>query len=138
MVNKLMIHFGELYTKGKNRRDFIRRLRDNIGETLRAFKVQIETKHDHIYISKFKDSDLSIIVKRLQNTSGIHAISEVNVFNRDLELVKKYAKELILSEGYQTFKIITKRKDKTYPLLSDAVNREVATYVIILVQVKNK
>lgn len=136
MVNKLMIHFGELYTKGKNRRDFIRRLRDNIAETLRTFKVQIETKHDHIYISKFKDSDLSIIVKRLQNTSGIHAISEVNVFIRDLELVKKYAKELILSERYQTFKVITKRKDKTYPLLSDVVNREVATYILKHTQIK--
>ena len=130
MVNKLMIHFGELYTKGKNRRDFIRRLRDNISETLRPYKVQIETKHDHIYISKFNVTDLPSIIKRLQNTSGIHAISEVNVFPRDLELVKVYAKELGTAEGYTTFKVITKRKDKTYPLLSDAVNRDVATYLL--------
>ena len=108
MVDKLMIHFGELYTKGKNRRDFIRRLRDNIAETLRPYKIQLETKHDHIYVCNFTAVDLPFIIKRLQNTSGIHAISEVNVFPRDLELVKIYAKELATNEGYTTFKVIEK------------------------------
>lgn len=125
-----MIHFGELYTKGKNRREFIRRLRDNIALTLKPFRVQLETKHDHIYISKFVENDLPNIIKRLQNTSGIHAISEVNVFPRDLDLVKDYALTLINSERYTTFKVITKRKDKTYPMLSDKVNREVASHIL--------
>lgn len=130
MVNKLMIHFGELYTKGKNRRDFIRRLRENIGLSLKEFKVQIETKHDHIYISKVRPEDLDVIIKRLQNTSGIHAISEVNVFPRDLNLVKEYAREVVLSEKYPTFKVITKRKDKTFDLTSDQINRDIATYLL--------
>ncbi|TAH56297.1 MAG: tRNA 4-thiouridine(8) synthase ThiI, partial [Bacillota bacterium] len=49
MSKMLMIHFGELYTKGKNRRDFIRQLTNNIKEVVANFKVQIETRHDHIY-----------------------------------------------------------------------------------------
>ncbi len=130
MNKKLMIHFGELYTKGKNRRTFIRQLRDNIGHTLKPFRVQIETKHDHIYISNFTDENLQNIVKRLQNTSGIHAISEVVAFPVDLEVVKDYFLKLVLSEDYKTFKVVTKRKDKFFALRSDEVNRAIASHIL--------
>lgn len=130
MNKKLMIHFGELYTKGKNRRDFINRLRDNIGHALKKYRLQIETKHDHIYLSNFSEDSLGEITSILQNISGIHAISEVISFDRDLELVKDYALALIKTEEYKTFKVVTKRKDKNYPLISDQINREIATHIL--------
>ena len=130
MHKKLMIHFGELYTKGKNRRDFINRLRDNITHALKKHHLQIETKHDHIYLSNFNDENLHEITSVLQNISGIHAISEVVLFPLDLELVKEYTLDLIIREKYKTFKVVTKRKDKNYPLLSDQINREVATHIL--------
>lgn len=125
-----MIHFGELYTKGKNRRDFIVRLRDNIKHALKGYKLQIETKHDHIYLSDFKPQDLKAIIHKLQNISGIHAISEVEVFARDLDLVKSYAKRVVEEERYTTFKVITKRKDKLFPMISDAINRDIAMFIL--------
>lgn len=130
MNKKLMIHFGELYTKGKNRRDFINKLRDNITHTLKKYKLQIETKHDHIYLSKFSEDNLKDITSALQNISGIHAISEVIFFPRDLALVKEFALSLIKEEEYKTFKVVTKRKDKNYPLLSDQINRDIASYIL--------
>ncbi len=130
MVSKLMIHFGELYTKGKNRRDFIRKLRDNLAFSLKPYSIILETKHDHIYISKIKEVDYENIIKLLQNTSGIHAISVISVFPVDLKVVKEYALDLALHEGIKTFKVITKRKDKNYPLISDAINRDVAAHIL--------
>lgn len=131
MVNKLMIHYGELYTKGGNRKDFIRVLRDNIVHRLRPFKLQINTRHDHIYISNFTEANLNEIVRILQNISGIHAISEVIIFDRDLEIVKDYVLSVILENKIATFKVITKRKDKLFPMLSDAINRDVAKHILI-------
>ncbi len=130
MLSKLMIHFGELYTKGKNRKDFIRRLRDNLALSLKPYSVILETKHDHIYISKIKENDYENIIKLLQNTSGIHAISVISVFPVDLEVVKDYVLDLALRSGIKTFKVVTKRKDKNFPLISDAINREVASHIL--------
>lgn len=125
-----MIHFGELYTKGKNRRSFINRLRDNISHALKPYHAQIETKHDHIYISGFDESNLANVAQTLENISGIHAISEVVILKRDLQLVKLLAKELIINGKYQTFKVITKRKDKNFELTSDAINRDIASFIL--------
>ena len=130
MSNKLMIHFGELYLKKNNRKDFISRLRKNISHALATYKVQIETKHDHLYISQFDESHLPAIIERLQNISGIHAISEIVTLPRDLEAVKALALTLLKNTNYQTFKVVTKRKDKMFPLLSDAVNRELAGHIL--------
>ncbi len=132
----LMIHFGELYTKGKNRRDFIRQLTNNIKEVVANFKVQIETRHDHIYIKNIKEKDVAEITKRLQNVSGIHAISEVIEFPLDLEKVKQFALELILELKPKTFKVITKRKDKLFPLTSDEINRSVASHILKNAEIK--
>lgn len=125
-----MIHFGELYTKGKNRRDFINKLRDNINHALKKYKLQIETKHDHIYLSKFNDTNLHEITDALQNISGIHAISEVIFMPRDLNLVKEYALTLVQEEKYISFKVVTKRKDKNFPMLSDQINRDIASHIL--------
>lgn len=125
-----MIHFGELYTKGKIRRDFINKLRDNINHALKKYKLQIETKHDHIYLSKFNDTNLHEITDALQNISGIHAISEVIFMPRDLNLVKEYALTLVQEEKYISFKVVTKRKDKNFPMLSDQINRDIASHIL--------
>ncbi len=130
MNKKLMIHFGELYTKGKNRRDFINKLRDNINHSLKKYRLQIETKHDHIYLSKFTESNIKDIINILQNISGINAISEVIFLSRNLDEVKDYALSLIKEEQYETFKVITKRKDKNYELRSDQINREIASHIL--------
>lgn len=136
MAKMIMIHFGELYTKGKNRRDFIRQLQNNINEVVGSFKVNIETKHDHIYLKNIKDNDMVEIVKRLQNVSGIHAISEVLAFPLDLEQVKNYLLELVLELRPKTFKVITKRKDKLFPMRSDEINRYVASHILKNAEIK--
>jgi len=136
-VSKMvMIHFGELYTKGKNRRDFIRQLTQNIKEVSAPFKVHIETRHDHIYIKNIQENNLQEIIKRLQNVSGIHAISEVVEFPLDLEKVKQFVLSLVLELKPKTFKVITKRKDKLFPLRSDEVNRSIASHILKNVEIK--
>ncbi|MFY9194593.1 MAG: tRNA uracil 4-sulfurtransferase ThiI [Methanoculleus sp.] len=131
-----MIHFGELYTKGKNRRDFIRQLTQNIKEVSAPFKVHIETRHDHIYIKNIQENNLQEIIKRLQNVSGIHAISEVVEFPLDLEKVKQFVLSLVLELKPKTFKVITKRKDKLFPLRSDEVNRSIASHILKNAEIK--
>ena len=72
-----MIRFGELNTKGKNKRDFISRLYLNIKNALRDYDVFLETRFDHIYISLNKEEFYDEIVDTLKNISGIYSFSPV-------------------------------------------------------------
>jgi thiamine biosynthesis protein ThiI len=129
MDRKLMIHFGELMTKGKNRKNFVKQLEDNIKHALKSFNVTYDVSHDHIYIS-FLDKEKDAIISRLQDVSGIHAISEILVIDNKLETLQQVALEIAKDEKKKTFKIETRRLYKQYPLVSDAINRQIARVIL--------
>lgn len=130
IYNYLMIRFGELSTKGKNKKDFIRQLSRNISSVLKDFpNTQIETKYDHIYV-KLNDEKYEDILKTLQEVSGIHSISLVLRTDDDIENIKAKSLEIISSNEGKTFKVYAKRANKTYPIISDNIIREVAGHIL--------
>ena len=51
VYDHILIRYGELSTKGKNRKDFIRRLHTNVKHALNMFEaIEIEKTHDRMYI----------------------------------------------------------------------------------------
>lgn len=130
MASKLMLHYGELFIKGKNRRDFIKQLELNLRHTLKHFKVHLVVKHDHMYLENFSEADKDAIISVLQNVSGLKLISEISALPRDLTAVSEAALTMLLANKGTTFKVVTKRKDKTFSVTSDAINRQIATYIL--------
>lgn len=114
----LMIHYGELGTKGDNKRLFISQLVRNIRQSLKEFPtVEVTSDHDHAYVHLFEEDPQKIIV-RLQDVSGIQKISLVYKSERDLDSLKKNALSLLQEEKGETFKFDVKRGDKKYELSS--------------------
>ena len=76
-ANIIMVRYGELSTKGKNKGDFIRLLGTNIRHALKKFKnLRFEVKHDHTYIHLNGETYRSV-ANRLKDVSGIHSFSPV-------------------------------------------------------------
>ena len=126
----IMVRFGELSTKGKNKKDFIRVLANNIKNALRDFSnVSIETRFDHIYVV-LNGNDPEPIIEVLQDVSGIHSLSLVYKTDPDIENLKKVSLELIQKEEGQTFKVKAKRADKSYPIISEDIIRHVAGVIL--------
>ena len=113
--DSLMIHYGELSTKGNNRKQFIQALLHNVRGALKPFNVECRGDHDHIYVS-LGEKDFHPILARLQDVPGIQKISLVARSEKDIEILKKEACELISLEKGKTFKVDVKRTDKAYPL----------------------
>ncbi len=111
----LMIHYGELSTKGNNRKQFIQALLHNVRNALKPFQVECKGDHDHIFVS-LSGKDYRPILSRLQDVSGIQKISLVAKSGKDIEELKKNACELLSLEKGSTFKAEVKRTDKSYPL----------------------
>lgn len=128
--DRIMIRFGELSTKGKNKKDFIARLDLNIRRALSEFTgLTYERRYDHIYIA-LNGNDYEPIIERLKDVSGIHAMSLVFKCNSDIEDIKKSSLELIKQESGKTFKLTCKRSDKNFPLVSDQIVRMVAPVIL--------
>ena len=112
--DSLMIHYGELSTKGENRKMFVKELNKNIRHALKGMNAVTTFDHDHTYV-RFEGDPMPLI-NRLQKVSGIQRISLVYKSDRDLEKLKEDALSLIKLEEGKTFKVNTKRGDKTYLL----------------------
>jgi len=126
----IMVRFGELSTKGKNKKDFIKQLGINIKHALKFEpRLNFLVMHDHIYVG-LNGVDPNPILERLQDVSGIQSLSLVCKTEADMENLKKVALELIRQESGHTFKVKARRTDKSFPFVSDTINREVATVIL--------
>ena len=132
MINydHIMIRFGELNTKGKNKKEFIRTLAINIKSALKDWPdLVIETRYDHIYVG-LNNTPYQEILERLQDVSGIYALSLVYRCDKNVDIVKESALALIREEEGKTFKVKVKRGDKSFPLISDEITRIVAGHIL--------
>ena len=128
--DSLIIHYGELSTKGANRASFIERLTHNVRVALRPFATaSVKGTHDYIGVS-IGQEDPNALISRLQDVSGIQKISLVAKTARDLEAVQDAAIELLAHEKGSTFKIDVKRVDKPFPLDSYQMACEVADSIL--------
>ena len=128
--DNIMVRFGELSTKGKNKKEFIRILAKNIRNALSDFdRLTYETRFDHIYV-QLNGTEPEPVIEVLQDVSGIHSLSLVLKTSAELENLKKVALELIKKEQGLTFKIKCKRADKSYPIISDDIIRHVAGNIL--------
>ena len=126
----IVVRYGELSTKGKNRRDFTKALTSNIKVRLKAYpNLEYKTLHDGLFI-KLNDENYEDIKEDLKQVFGYAYFSGAMIVKRDLEEIKEVALTLALQKEYKTFKINTRRSDKTYPLRSDDINRQVAGHIL--------
>jgi thiazole biosynthesis/tRNA modification protein ThiI len=128
-ANYIVIRFGELTTKGKNRKLFTQKLLKNTKEILVGFTdLEYELKYDRMYIVLHTHNHKEVSEK-LKTVFGIYSFSVAYKVEKNLETVKEVVSNLVNEKKGTTFKIQTKRSDKTYPKTSDEINREIAGHV---------
>lgn len=126
----IVVRYGELSTKGKNRKDFTKALTNNIKKRLRAYLgLTYRTLHDGLYI-ELNGENYELIKEDLKQVFGYAYFSGAILVDRDIEEIKKTALELTKKKDYKTFKMVSKRSDKSFPLRSDEINRQVAGHVL--------
>ena len=128
-ANYILVRFGELTTKGKNRKLFTNRLLKNTKEILNDFKqLSYDLQHDRMYVI-LNGADHQAVCDKLKTVFGIYSFSVAYKIDKDLEMAKKAVMQIIEKNDGNTFKINTKRSDKNFPGSSQEINREIAGYV---------
>jgi thiamine biosynthesis protein ThiI len=123
MYNILAVSYGEIFLKGKNRGKFEQKLIDQIRFALKDFKnVKVYKDIGKIFIETEHEEDMEQIIEKTRKVFGIVVISPSIKVKKDQQLIKNKAKELfgcLLKKGnIKTFKINTKRSDKSFPIKS--------------------
>ena len=133
MYNKILVRYGDLTLKGRNRKIFVQRVVNLVKEKLDGLKTTLEITHDRIYVA-INGEDTNEIIKRLSYVSGIVSYSLVVRVDTttDMQAIKDAAVSLINEQikGDVKFKIESKRSDKTFPLTSLEISKEVSSYVL--------
>ena len=126
----VVVRYGELSTKGKNRKDFTRQLTSNIKKRLKDHSaLTYNTLHDGLFI-KLNGEDYKTIRKELKDVFGYSYFSGAIRVGKDIDELKKVTLSLAESHEAKTFKIATKRHDKSFPMRSDEINRALAGNIL--------
>lgn len=121
MYSKILIRYGELVLKKKNRKDFIKQLEYNI-EKITGYKPQ--TEFDRMYLEYNEET-----IQKLNYVFGISSYSPVMVVDNDLDAFKNAILQLIDPKA-KTFKIAARRNYKKFELSSDQINHALGGFVL--------
>ena len=126
----ILIHYHEIGLKGKNRGKFERRLMTNINRALKDVPCgKLERLSGRMMLALTSESPIDVIRERLSKVFGIANFSEAVVAKRNIEAIRETTWTLAQKADFQSFKIVTRRGDKTFPLNSDQINRDVGKHI---------
>lgn len=130
MEKLIIIKYGELSTKKDNINFFLKTLKQNISNSLSDIKNDITYDFGRMFVL-VEESDLEKTVDRLKNVFGIwQIIVGYKDTNLAIDAIKENILDLVKNKEFKTFKVVTKRSDKNYPIKSMDVSRIVGSYIL--------
>lgn len=128
----LLIYFGELILKGKNRYLFINQLITNIKANLTLYAVhdyQLSNKTNTSILLEVKPTNKQLAVDALKHVFGISVISEIIALPQDLEVLKTAVLEELKLQKATRFYIRCQRQYKQYSLTSLTLEKTLGSYI---------
>ena len=117
--NKILLRTGEIFLKGKNRHFFENKLVDNIKKIVGKKPKKLRFRY---FLDYFPEH------YQIKKIFGITSYSPAVEISKDIEEIKKEA--LILMKNKQgTFKVESKRADKSFFLTSPELSKEIGGYL---------
>ncbi|MDP3057747.1 MAG: tRNA uracil 4-sulfurtransferase ThiI [bacterium] len=139
MKKIIIIHYAEIALKGENRRNFEKKLVENIKHALKDLKYEkIERLSGRILITLDTSVEIDNFKLALSHVFGISHFSIGWEINADLDEINKILAEMLKKEiagrlaekkEIKTFRITARRAEKNFPLTSNQINYKVGEYI---------
>lgn len=125
MEKLIMIKYGELSTKKANINLFLKQLKDNVNFALKNYDVNVKFDKGRMFITLNKDNFLEVS-DALKHVFGIHEFNiAYRLTNKDEELICNSILKLVKEKEFKSFKVVTKRSDKNFPINSMDFSRKI-------------
>ncbi|MBT2216596.1 tRNA 4-thiouridine(8) synthase ThiI [Virgibacillus dakarensis] len=128
----ILIRYGEMALKGKNRKKFIVKLQENIQRKLVDFPdVKVTRTQGRMFVLLNGEDPVPIVAK-CKEVFGIHSLSlAIKVENDETKIKDAALYALTTSENVKTFKVSVKRIDKNFPIHSQEMNQVIGTHLLV-------
>lgn len=139
MYNILIIKYGEIGVKGKNRYIFENKLIKNVKNILKPIgKFNVYKEYGRIYVD-LDGYDYEEVVEEVKKVFGIVGVCPAVRAEKDYNLLKELALKMLeekIEQGYKSFKVDSRRGDKDFKLTSQEMSLDIGGYLVS--QVKDK
>ena len=118
------VRYHEIALKGKNRAFFVDRLATNLRQATADMEGRVQVLAGRLTVELPDDVPWSEAEPRIARTFGIANYSRVHAAPRDLEALKASVLGVLAGERFGSFRVTTRRSDKTFPKISSEIDRE--------------
>ena len=126
----ILIRYGEMTLKSRNRKLFVSALRKRMNRALEGMDVHIKANRDRAYIV-INNEDAYEVIDKLKLISGILSVSPVVKIDKTEEAMQKTA--LLFANDFdadKTFKIEVKRADKSFHLQTHDIQNLLGGHIL--------
>ena len=131
--DRILIRYGEMSLKGRNRKHFINKVEKKHQVYFRDFeKIQIQSDWDRMYVL-LNGELVEPIIARLKNVFGIQSFSPAIKTDKDIDAIRVqrlHIMEQAHSPG-NTFKVSARRSDKTFEYDTNGLNHAVGAHILL-------
>ena len=129
-MDSVLIRYHEIALKKGNRRYFTELLKRNILAAVKDFgPKEIRSLPARISVT-FKNHPASAdLIERISAVFGVANFSLVERVDRDLEALRRQILTALNGHSFESFRIETQRGDKSFPLGSPEINRQLGAAV---------
>lgn len=131
-MTRILIRYGEIALKGKNRGLFENILLKNIKTSLRQYPVEIRKSYGRVFVL-LKDSEKKDeVFGLLGRIFGIVSFSPVETAPLSMESIQAKAVEILAGSAAApfTFKVESRRALKSFPLTSPEISKKAGAYIL--------
>ena len=128
MKKVILLRFGELYLKGKNRGFFEKTLLNNIRHSLKQFDCKVVKLTGRYIVSDYDEFDEISIIDKLKKVFGLVSLSSAVEIDTNKSQIDEYISNLRLNIG--TFRVSVIRADKTFPVSSNVYEKELGGIIL--------
>ena len=122
MKEMILLKLGEMVLKGLNRRSFEDKLQANLHRRLHTYgQFRVYTRQSTTYVEPMNDEcDVTGALEAIKKVFGIVGVSLARPCEKDKDAILNTAKEFLDDKlrAAHTFKVETKRADKSFPMNS--------------------
>lgn len=130
MMNKVvLLRYGEIFLKGRNKSYFEKLLIDNIKAKLKGIDCEFVITQNRYYIENYEESLTSEIVRRMKQVFGLHSLSVATKVRTDYALLNEAALEYA-PDINTTFRITVNRADKSLDKNSAQIGADIGAYIL--------
>ena len=129
-MNKvLLLKFGELFLKGKNRREFMKLLMNNIRKKLASYQFKLVETQGRLILCDYDLDQEDEIVEKIQHVFGLIGVAVAVEFDTTLENIEEEIKKVDFGFA-KTFKVEVKRADKSFEMNSMQLEKHLGGVVL--------